>query len=183
MPPQLTLIAPHRNSLPKPRGIDWAQIAKTPGTKVLRSIRIAIAPDCESPLADGLSPATPVALGALGAPAGNCRPQVLFATIAAVADEAKIGLPAVAVFGDVVMLRDKLNWFEQRPLFGQRVAVTRAPGAGGAARPPVLQERGAEVLEIPTIKIQPPTRLQEIWWTSCSSLTPTIGWYSRAQTE
>lgn len=158
---QLTLIAPQRNLSPGAPVIDWAHIAKTPGTKVLQLDSDSIAPIADALLAHGLSPATPVALVRWGAAGRQLSAAGTLATIAAVAAEAKIGLPAVAVIGDVVMLREKLNWFERRPLFGQRVVVTRArEQAGQLAR--ILQERGAEVLEIPTIKIQPPTRLQEI---------------------
>jgi uroporphyrinogen III methyltransferase/synthase len=158
---QLTLIAPHRNSSPGAPDIDWAQVAKTPGTKVLQLESDSIAPIADALLAHGLPPATPVALVRWGAAGRQPSAAGTLATIAAVAAEAKIGLPAVAVIGEVVKLRDKLNWFERRPLFGRRIVVTRArEQAGQLAR--LLQERGAEVLEIPTIKIEPPTRLQEI---------------------
>ena len=158
---QLTLIAPQRDSAPGAPGIDWAQVARTPGTKVLQLDSDSIAPIAEALLAQGLPPATPVALVRWGAPGQQPSAAGTLATIAGVAAQAKIGLPAVAVIGEVVKLRDKLNWFERRPLFGQRIVVTRArEQAGQLARQ--LQERGAEVLEIPTIKIQPPTRLQEL---------------------
>jgi uroporphyrinogen III methyltransferase / synthase len=65
------------------------------------------------------------------------------------------------VIGDVVKLRPKLNWFENRPLFGQRIVVTRARDqAAQLARP--LSELGANVFEIPVIKIEPPSRRQEL---------------------
>ena len=62
----------------------------------------------------------------------------------------------MAVIGEVVKLRRKLNWFEQRPLFGRRIVVTRSREQASqlALR---LTELGAEVLEIPTIKIETPT--------------------------
>jgi len=158
---QLTLIAPHRNSSPGAAGVDWAQVARTPGTKVLLLDSGSIAPIAEALMANGLASATPIALVRWGAPGRQPSAAGTLATIAGVAAKANIGLPAVAVIGEVVRLREKLNWFERRPLFGQRVVVTRArEQAGQLAR--ILQERGAEVLEIPTIKIQPPTRLQEI---------------------
>ena len=158
---QLTLIAPQRDSSPGAPGIDYAQLAKTPGTKVLLLDSDTIAPIADAFLAQGLPPATPVALIRWGAAGRQLSAAGTLATIADVAAKANIGLPAVAVIGEVVKLRDKLNWFEGRRLFGQRVVVTRArEQAGQLAR--LLQERGAEVLEIPTIKIQPPTRLQEI---------------------
>ncbi|MBM3127370.1 MAG: uroporphyrinogen-III C-methyltransferase [Chloroflexi bacterium] len=62
--------------------------------------------------------------------------------------------PAVLIVGEVVNLREKLQWFENRPLFGKRILVTRArEQAGALARQ--LAELGAEPLEFPTIQIQP----------------------------
>jgi len=56
----------------------------------------------------------------------------------------------------VVKLRERLNWFEQRPLFGQRIVVTRqAESAGGFVNR--LAELGADVLAVPTIRITEPT--------------------------
>jgi uroporphyrinogen III methyltransferase / synthase len=65
------------------------------------------------------------------------------------------------VVGEIVQLRHQLNWFERRPLFGRRIVVTRAQQqAGDLSRS--LRERGAEVLEIPTIKIVPTRRTEVI---------------------
>jgi uroporphyrinogen III methyltransferase / synthase len=54
-----------------------------------------------------------------------------------------------------VKLRKKLNWFEHRPLFGQRIVVTRTREQASQLSKQ-LSDLGAEVLEIPTIKIVPP---------------------------
>ena len=67
----------------------------------------------------------------------------------------------LTVIGDVVKLRGKLNWFENRPLFGQRVVVTRnRRQAGDFSRR--LAELGADVLEIPAIKIVQPANKRGI---------------------
>lgn len=81
------------------------------------------------------------------------------ATIADLAEERKFLAPAVTLVGGVVALREKLNWFETRPLFGQRVVVTRTRTQASkfAER---LKDLGAAVLEIPTIKIVPPSRYE-----------------------
>ncbi len=62
--------------------------------------------------------------------------------------------PATIIVGDVVSLRDKLNWFEHLPLFGQRIVVTRAREQASVLSK-MLHELGAEVIELPTIEIQP----------------------------
>ncbi|HVM46851.1 MAG TPA: uroporphyrinogen-III C-methyltransferase [Candidatus Acidoferrum sp.] len=158
---QLTLIAPHRSAPPGNGGIDWAQVAQTPGTKVLLLDSDSIEPIAGALLANGLAADTPVALVRWGGSGRQVSTAGTLGTITAVAAEANIGLPAVAVIGEVVKLREKLNWFEQRPLFGQRVVVTRAREQAGQLVQK-LQERGAEVLEIPTIRIEPPTRRQDL---------------------
>jgi uroporphyrinogen III methyltransferase/synthase len=73
----------------------------------------------------------------------------------------KMSPPVLTIIGDVVKLRGKLNWFEQRPLFGRRVVVTRrSEQAGGFAQR--LTELGADVLEVPTIKITQPKETDAI---------------------
>src|ERR1019366_7335653 len=83
------------------------------------------------------------------------------ATIAKLAAAEKISPPALTIIGDVVKLRGKLNWFENLPLFGKRVVVTRRAKQAGsfAAR---LTELGADVLEVPTIKLTHPTERDAI---------------------
>jgi uroporphyrinogen III methyltransferase/synthase len=63
--------------------------------------------------------------------------------------------PATIVIGEVVALRDRFNWFEKLPLFGQRIVVTRdRRQAADLAEP--LEELGAEVIAQPVIEIRPP---------------------------
>lgn len=76
------------------------------------------------------------------------------ATLPALLDRSGMKPPATLVVGEVVRLREKLNWYERLPLFGKRIVVTRAREQAGelSAR---LQELGACVTEIPTIEILP----------------------------
>src|SRR4030095_4090421 len=80
--------------------------------------------------------------------------------IAERASAAGLEAPAVAIFGDVVSLRKDLNWFENRPLFGKRIVVTRTrKQAGGLSSQ--LRALGADVIQLPTIRIEPPSDLRE----------------------
>ena len=134
--------------------VDWAALAKIPGTLVvlmgLRNIQAIAA----TLIAHGRSPETPVAIVSHGT-TGRQRTVVgTLATIAELVSQEEISPPAVTVIGEVVSLRGQLDWFEQRPLFGRRVAVTQRLDL---ARPLVaaLRERGADVLEVPATRWVP----------------------------
>lgn len=78
------------------------------------------------------------------------------ADIAAKVRAAEIGMPALTIVGDVVGLRETLRWFDDRPLFGKRVLVPRAPGTSeGIAR--LLRDAGAEPIAVPAIRIVAPS--------------------------
>ena len=68
--------------------------------------------------------------------------------------EAGLTPPLVTVVGPVVRLRDTLRWFDNRPLFGKRVLVTRAAEQAGDLSH-ALAEAGAEPIELPAIEIVP----------------------------
>jgi len=158
---QLTLLAGHPDPAQTAAGIDWRHVATSPGTKVVVLGTERIGPLAEQLVGHGLAADTPVAIVSGGATGRQRSIEGTLANIAGLAADAGIGSPAVAVIGNVVKLRSKLNWFERRPLYGQRIVVTRArEQAGQLSRR--LRELGAEVLEVPTIKLEPPTRRQDL---------------------
>jgi len=115
----------------------------------------------EALVANGMNAATPVAVIRW---ATTGRQQSVVGTLKTIAKEveaAKIEAPAIIVIGDVVKLRGKLNWFEKRSLFGQRIVVTRTRAQASQFSRQLL-ERGADVLEIPVIRTVPPTDRQAI---------------------
>lgn len=151
-----TVITGHEDPTKDDRSVDWSQIARIPGTKVILMGVEKIKQIAEALVAHGMPAQTPVAMVRWGTLGQQQSIDGTLSTIADAAAAAQFSAPAVTIIGDVVKLREKLNWFEKRPLFRQRVVVTRARDqAGQLSR--LLQERGAEVLEIPTIKIIPPT--------------------------
>lgn len=76
-------------------------------------------------------------------------------TIAEIVKKEGIKPPALVVVGDVVNLRDKINWFEKRPLFGKRILVTRTREQASDLVA-VLEDNGADCVEFATISIEPP---------------------------
>ena len=115
-------------------------------------------------LAAGRAETTPAALIEWGT---YPRQRVIegdLGNLASRAEAARIRSPATVIVGAVAGLRHELKWFEDRPLFGKRAVVTRARArAGELVR--LLQERGAEVFEFPTVDFSPisePTRRLDV---------------------
>jgi len=115
----------------------------------------------ESLVAHGMPPATPVGMVRWGTTGQQESIEGTLANIADLVDKKQFKAPAVTVIGDVVKLRAKLNWAEKRPLFGQRIVVTRTREQASQLSRQLL-ELGADVLEIPTIKIVPPDDPQDL---------------------
>src|SRR5258706_9862791 len=158
---KLTLITGHEDPAKEASSIDWVQVAKTPGTQVIMMGTDRIGQIAAVLMDHGMSPATPIAMIRWGTTGHQQSIEGTLGTIAEVAEKEKIGPPTVAVIGEVVKLRNKLNWFERRALFGQRIVVTRTREQASQLSRQLL-EHGAEVLEVPTIKIEPPTHRDEI---------------------
>ena len=156
-----TVLTGHEDPTKEESSIDWAQLAKSTGTKVVLMGVERIRRIAEQLIAHGMAADTPVAMVRWGTTGRQQSIEGRLATIGEVVERAKFAAPAVIIIGGVVKLRGKLNWFERRPLFGQRIVVTRTrEQASDLSRQ--LLELGAEVLEIPTIKIVPPGRQQVV---------------------
>ncbi|NDA68447.1 MAG: uroporphyrinogen-III C-methyltransferase, partial [Verrucomicrobia bacterium] len=152
-----TVLTGHEDPTKDESSIDWAQLAKSSGTKIVLMGVERIRRIGEQLIAHGMAADTPVALVRWGTTGRQQSIEGTLATIADVVEQAKFTAPAVTIIGGVVKLRKKLNWFERRPLFGQRVVVTRTrEQASDLSRQ--LLDLGADVLEIPTIKIAAPTQ-------------------------
>jgi len=151
----LTIFTGHEEPDKKTSGIDYKAIASAPGTKVMLMGVERLGAITGELAAAGMQTSTPVALVRW---ATTGRHQTLvgtLGTIATLAEKQGFKAPAVAVFGEVVNLRETLNWFETRPLFGRRIVVTRTrTQAGGLIAS--LRELGADAYELPTIRIEPP---------------------------
>lgn len=105
---------------------------------------------------NGRAADTPVALVQWGTHPNQRTVVGTLATIVEIVRESGLTAPAVTIVGDVVRMREKISWFEKRPLFGKRIVVTRAESSGDALTEQ-LEELGAQVDEFPVIKfVDPP---------------------------
>lgn len=109
----------------------------------------------------GRSKDTPVALIHRGT---SPQQKVITGTLATIADKAEannLRPPAAIIVGEVVNLRQEIQWFDNLPLFGKRVVVTRAK-AQASVLSDQLRALGAEPIEFPTIDIKPPKDWQPL---------------------
>ena len=156
-----TVVTGHEDPTKPESALDLERIAQVPGTKIILMGVERIRELAAALIRHGMAATTPVGMVRWGT---TGRQQSIAGTLATIADvvaQNSFKAPAVTIIGDVVKLRKKLNWFEKRALFGQRIVVTRTREQASQLSRELL-ELGAEVLEIPTIRIEPPSNHRSI---------------------
>ncbi len=132
--------------------LDWAAIAHGADTLVFLMGVGSLGEIAARLIEHGRAADTPVAVIEWGT---HPRQRTVASTLAHIADDAReagVQAPAVTVVGEVARLRERLRWFDARPLSGRRVLVTRTrEQASELSR--LLEEQGAEAIELPTIEI------------------------------
>jgi len=134
--------------------LDWAALAKLPCLSFYMGVK-ALPRICQKLIEHGMDPATPGATIRWGT---TPRQRTVVGTLADLPQrvtEARLGPPALTIIGRVVSLRETMNWFETRPLFGQTIVVTRTRQQASDLSDR-LAELGANVIEAPTIEVGPP---------------------------
>ena len=134
--------------------LDWEALARFPGTLVMYMGVKNLGEVSRRLIANGRDAAEPAAAIERGTLPGQ---RVVASTLESLPEEVEregLRAPAILVFGPVAARRDEIAWLERRPLHGKRVVVTRARAqASGMAR--TLEALGAEVVELPAIRIEP----------------------------
>jgi uroporphyrinogen III methyltransferase/synthase len=156
----VTFFTGHEDPAKPESAIDYAALAKLGGTQVMMMGVERLGSITREMLKQGVRSDLPVAL-VRSATTGE--QETLTGTLSEIAQKAVANdfkAPAVAVFGDVVALREGLNWYEKRPLLGKRIVVTRTRKQASVLSNK-LRALGAHVIELPTIRIEPPTDLRE----------------------
>jgi uroporphyrinogen III methyltransferase/synthase len=150
----VALITGHEDPAKPESALDWAALARFPGTLVFY-MGVGRLPEIAARLiAEGRAVDEPSAVVQRGTLPGQ---RTVVAPLAAIADAARtagIRPPSITLVGPAAALHEELEWFGTGPLAGARVAVTRARAqASGLAR--TLRELGAEAVEAPAIRIEP----------------------------
>jgi uroporphyrinogen III methyltransferase/synthase len=156
----VTFFTGHEDPAKAESAIDYAALAKLGGTQVMLMGVERLGSITNELIKHGARGDLPVALVRW---ATTGQQETLTGTLQDIAQKAEASgfeAPAVAVFGEVVALREKLNWYERRPLLGKRIVVTRTRKQASVLSGK-LRALGAHVIELPTIRIEPPSDLRE----------------------
>jgi len=134
--------------------IDWSSIAKLPCVAFYMGVK-SLPRICQKLIEHGMPPDMPAATIRWGTTPKQRTVVGTLADLPRRVAEAKLAPPALTIVGKVVSLRDTLNWFERRPLFGQTIVVTRTRQQASALSGK-LAALGANVIEAPTIELREP---------------------------
>jgi len=157
----LGFITGHEDPAKKLSRLDWEKLSTSMGTLVFYMGMANLENICEQLVAHGRAPETPVAVVRW---ATTPRQQTLVGTLSDIVSKVRsegFKPPALIFIGEVVGLRESLRWFDNRPLFGKRVLITRTAAQAGAFGA-LLEAQGAEAFSCPVIEIVPPESYAEL---------------------
>lgn len=151
----LAIVTGHEDPRKKSSAINWDKLATATDTLVFLMGMSNLSNIVGQLIKHGRPASTPIGLVRWGT---TTRQEVLEGTLADIVEQVEkrnFKAPAVIVVGEVVRLRPVLRWFEDKPLFGKRIVVTRAR-AQASELSEELSALGADAVEYPVIKIAPP---------------------------
>ena len=169
------VVTGHEDAAKHETTIDWPKLATTVDTLIFLMGTAQLDEIASRLMSHGRAAETPVAVIEWGT---LPRQRTLSGTLATIAEQAlaaRIQAPAITVVGEVVRLRDDLRWFDDRPLFGKRILVTRTRRqASELSR--ALSAAGAEAVELPTIEIVPRADSDEVARCVAGLSSSAYGW-------
>lgn len=168
--------------------IEWDKISTGVGTLVFLMGMANLPKIVAKLIENGRNPNTPVALIRWGTLPEQETLVGTLENIVQLSKENNFKNPAIIIVGDVVSLREKLQWIEKKPLWGQRILVTRSRGQASVFSEKIL-ELGGQPIEFPTIDIVPPddytpldmaiTKIEEFDWVIFTSVNGVEAFYNR----
>ena len=157
----VTFVTGHEDPTKEEAQIDWDKLASDVGTLVIFMGVKNLPKVVDELIRRGRPIDTPIALIRYGTVPQQRTVTGTLENIVEKVAAAKLRPPAITIVGEVVTLRERLRWFENRPLFGRRIVVTR-PRAQAGPQIQALRDLGAEVVAFPTIRIEPIAESAEI---------------------
>jgi uroporphyrinogen III methyltransferase/synthase len=157
----VAFVTGHEDPEKEESALDWTALARFPGTLVFYMGVKRLADNAAALIEGGRDPEEPAAAVERGTMDGQRTVTATLGTLAEAVEREEVKAPALIVVGRVVERREALAWLERRPLHGRRVVVTRARAqASGLAK--ALRALGAEVVELPAIRIEPRIESEEV---------------------
>jgi uroporphyrinogen III methyltransferase/synthase len=157
----VAFVTGHEDPEKEESGLDWEALARFPGTLVFYMGVKRLVDNAAALIEGGRDADEPAAAVERGTMDGQRTVVATLGTLAEAVEREAVKAPALIVVGPVVERREALAWLERRPLFGKRVVVTRARAqASGLAKR--LRGLGAEVVELPAIRIEPRIESDEV---------------------
>ena len=172
--------------------IPWKILAKNGGTLVVLMGWASLEKILATLQQEGMAPTTPAALVQWGTWSDQRTVTGNIGNILALGKDAGLTPPVITVIGDVVNLREDLAWFDQRTLFGKRVLITRSRSQASRLHA-LLEQAGANAVELPTIQIRPLedfseldatlSKLQEYGWVIFASANAVESVFERLEVQ
>lgn len=141
--------------------VDWRELAKSTETLVflmgMKNLPFII----DQLIQNGREPTTPIALIQWGT---TIEQKVVIGNLGNIEQKvsnSSFQSPVIIIIGQVVQLHEKLRWFEKKPLFGQRILITRGQEQSKELADKIM-DLGGEPLELPVIRMVPPRKCQEL---------------------
>ncbi len=157
----VAFVTGHEDPEKQETALDWEALARFPGTLVFYMGVKRLAANAAALIEAGRDADEPAAAVERGTMPGQRTVVATLGTLAEAVEGEGVGAPALIVVGPAVERRESLAWLERRPLHGRRVVVTRARAqASGLAA--TLRGLGAEVVELPAIRIEPRLNSEEV---------------------
>jgi len=150
------VITGHEDPTKNETTIHWDHLAQSHGTLVFLMGMQNLSMISQKLMENGKKPTTPVAIIQWGTRPEQRTLVGQLDTITKDVQEQGLSNPSIIIVGEVVSLREKLQWFEKKPLFGQRIVVTRARHQASELSQ-AIEALGGEAWEFPMIKIVPPS--------------------------
>jgi uroporphyrinogen III methyltransferase/synthase len=161
MASSLAIITGHEDPNKEGNPIHWEKLATACDTLVLLMGMGNLSATLAQLIQHGRAPKTPIALIQWGT---YPTQKTVIGTLETIEEKAlteQIKPPVIMVIGEVVQLRQQINWFESKPLFGKTILITRTKDQAGEFAE-LLSEQGAKPVFIPTIQIVPPPSFSDL---------------------